>query len=82
MVAGEKRYKVIAMGRAGVTYSEGHKSVYIDGEMLMGGEHDILLRLSAVSAWDPPNEAELITDGDKKLIMERISKQLGRINWQ
>jgi hypothetical protein len=79
-----KGYAVKLMGRAGLVYSEGSRSMHIDSELLSGGDFDVVIFLSSLKKWDAPLEAEPISETDLARIRANISEALSnlRIDWQ
>lgn len=58
---------------AEIEYSEGDKQVTIWLEMLIGGPFHWGADLRDLKAWDPPHDAEIISDVDRERIRSRLS---------
>lgn len=77
---GKKRdYKLKVHGRAGLTYSEGGREIFIDSEMLVG-EFDMVVFLSKASQW---SDGSSLTPEDRGRIRKNITNGMKRtkIDW-
>jgi hypothetical protein len=82
-ILGDK-YKICLVGRSGVRYSEGGKTVEIPGEMLVGDpRYEFVLYCDANLAWSTLTGQELVGAGDWRRIEARVSEWFkGRVEWQ
>ncbi len=65
------------LGREGLRYSEGGRSMEIDGEMLVGGDTNWVVYTDSIERWDPPHDAEPV-DAEKKAEIVRAVLELLR----
>lgn len=70
-----KPFKVKLRGRSGIEYSEGKKKVLVSSEFL-AGDAGIVIYASSLKNWDPPFEAENLSEEDKVNIKRRITQSL------
>lgn len=61
------------IGRTGLLYIEGYKSMHIDSEFLVGPS-GLLVFSSSIHAWDSPNNDEIIGNIKKETIVENIRR--------
>lgn len=81
----EFKIKFKSLGRcAEIEYSEGDQRVKIWLEMLAVGPSDWAANLRTLKAWDPPDDAVIISDDDRERIRSRVTAKLGRarIDWE
>lgn len=71
----KKSYKVKLHGRSAIEYIEGDRHVVIGAEML-SGDVDMLLYSSDLLCWDPPFQEDMLTDEDRRRIMNNITSDL------
>lgn len=81
---GSKKYSAKLMGRAGIVYTEGAKKMLLDSELLHGPQFDIVISLESIKAWEPPFQAENVSDDDIDKIKSNVVEALGdmRVDWQ
>jgi hypothetical protein len=60
---------VTILGRSGLRYQEGSKSLFVDGEMLAGAV-DFVIYINSIRAWEGSNEA--ISDDERQRIIANI----------
>ena len=63
------------MGRVGMRYREGEKSLFVDSEVLMA-RHGIMIAAKSIRKWDPPHDGEPITGEKKAAIIGHIAQVL------
>ncbi|WP_141731576.1 hypothetical protein [Oligoflexus tunisiensis] len=75
-----KKYKVKLLGRSGMIYTEGGRSLSLVSEMLVDGDYDMVIHLSRASRWE---DGTPLSDEDKAQIKSNIIKELktSRIDW-
>ena len=76
-------YKAEPTGRAGLEYAENDRKVFIDSEMLVGHEFDMVVYLESIVGWDVPR-GEPVSAMDKARIRSNIAEAFKsqRIDWQ
>ncbi|MBM3610901.1 MAG: hypothetical protein FJX18_05200 [Alphaproteobacteria bacterium] len=67
---------VKALGRSGLLYQEGKKSMKIDSEMLVGPNYDIVIYKDSVKQWNPPFENDPVNEDDKNRILSNAKIDL------
>jgi hypothetical protein len=60
---------VTVLGRAGLRYREGDRTIFVDGKMLTG-EFDFVVYASSISAWE--SSGERIAEAERKRIISNI----------
>jgi hypothetical protein len=73
-------YSVEVLGRTGLRYIEGDKTMLIDSEAL-ATPNTIALNAGSVKRWAPPREAEPVSDQDRKRIVENIQRAFDTRGW-
>ena len=74
----DEGFSVEVLGRTGLLYKEGSKSMFIDSEILMGPSGLAVLK-DSITAWKAPDEHETI-DADKRAkIVDNIRRAF---KWQ
>lgn len=66
-------YSVKLLGRAGLIYTEGSKSVRIDSEILMGPDA-LVVYSKSIKNWDKRSGGEAIDDKTRDRIINNIRK--------
>jgi hypothetical protein len=64
-------HAVTVLGRTGLLYTEGGRSMFVDSEML-ARPNGIAVYRESISRWDPPHEAGALTEGDRERILASI----------
>ncbi|HEY2444885.1 MAG TPA: Imm74 family immunity protein [Rhizomicrobium sp.] len=76
VVSSDRGYSVEVLGRVGIEYREGDKSVFVDSEVLTAG-HGIMVIRRSIRSWKPPHEKEEMTEEQKNRIVENIRRAIG-----
>jgi len=71
LVASDDGFSVEVLGRTGLTYREGNRSMFVDSEV-MAGPSGLLVYSSSIGKWDPPFDSELISEAVKVKIISNI----------
>jgi hypothetical protein len=71
VIESDTGFSVEVLGRTGLCYREGDRSLKVDSEVLMGPT-GMVIDASSIRAWAPPHERELIEDARRKQIVENI----------
>lgn len=66
---------VTLLGRTGLRYSEGRRSMFVDSEMLARPNGIVVYRKS-ISRWDPPDESDVPSAGDRARILANLVQAL------
>jgi hypothetical protein len=74
VIQSSEGFSVELLGRTGLLYVEGEKSIHISSEMLASYNLAFALYTSSIKAWDPPNDNEAISDIKRNEIVENIRR--------
>lgn len=66
---------VTPLGRTGLRYAEGGRSMFVDSEML-ACPNGIAVYRESISRWDPPHESDALSESDRARILESIVRAL------
>jgi Immunity protein 74 len=75
MIASDEGFTVHILGRTGIEYSEGTRTMFVDSEVLASG-HGISIFKSSVRGWRAPHDGEVLTEEKRAEIIENISKAI------
>jgi len=64
-------HAVTVLGRTGLRYTEGGRSMFVDSEML-ARPNGIAVYRESISRWDTPHEADALSEGDRERILASI----------
>jgi hypothetical protein len=70
VIESDEGFSVEVLGRTGLLYIEGEKSIKIDSEVLRSSE--IAVVKESIQKWNPPYDAEIIDDDKREAIIENI----------
>ena len=70
VIESDSGYRVEVLGRTGLRYTEGARTMFIDSEIL--ASTGIGLWQSSIKRWDPPSNSVLIDEGERRRILENI----------
>ena len=75
----KKEYRIEVHGRAGLTYYENTRKVFIDSEMLRG-DFDIVIYINDALMW---SDGGKLTNQDKQRIKSNIAEKMknSKIDW-
>lgn len=62
-------FSVEILGRTGIEYREPGKVMFVDSEVLQKG---IAVFKNTITRWNPPHEAEVITEDKRREIIQHI----------
>lgn len=69
-------FSIEVLGRTGLCYREGGRSLKVDSEVLVGPS-GMVVDASSIRAWTSPNENERIDDTRRKQIVENVLRASG-----
>lgn len=72
VIESDEGFSVAVLGRVGLLYREGQRSLHIDAEV--NSSTEIALFKESIRAWDPPNDGEIIDDKKRDQIVENIRR--------
>jgi hypothetical protein len=64
VIGSDSGFSVEILGRTGIRYSEGHKSMFIDSEVL--ARSGIQIFSTSIKAWDPPDSEDQVSAEKKR----------------
>lgn len=73
VIQSDAGYSVEILGRTGLLYTEGSKSIHIDSEVL-AGPSGLVIYKGSIIAWDSPNNKETIDEKKRDIIIENIQQ--------
>jgi len=73
VIESDEGFSVEIVGRAGLLYTEGDKSLRVDSEVLTGSSGLVVYKKS-IRAWAPPRDNEAIGDDKRDTIIENIRR--------
>jgi hypothetical protein len=76
VIESDSGYRVEVLGRTGLRYSEGDRTMVIDSEIL-DSVAGMALWESSIERWEPPNNSVLIDEGERRRIVENIRAAFG-----
>jgi hypothetical protein len=74
VIESDDGFSVEILGRVGILYTEGEKSIHIDSEVL--ASESIAISKSSIKSWNPPHNNDIIDEKKRDLIIENIRKAL------
>jgi hypothetical protein len=75
-------YSVEVLGRTGLRYiAEGDRAMFIDSEVMAGPKMEIAVNAGGVKRWDPPHEAEPMSDQTRQRILVNIQLAFETRGW-
>ena len=76
VIESDEGFSVEVLGRTGLLYTEGSKSMYIDSEILASPGGIAVIKKS-IHAWNPPHNKEIIDDTKRNTIIDNIRRAFG-----
>jgi hypothetical protein len=71
VIESDQGYSVEVLGRVGLKYTEGEKSLTVDSEVLMGPSGMVVYK-SSIRQWDPPHSNQAIDKATRERIIDNI----------
>jgi hypothetical protein len=71
VIESSEGYSVEVLGRTGLIYKEGSKTLQIDSEVL-AGPSGIVVYTDSINSWDKPNAVSQIDDKERERIVSNI----------
>ena len=71
VIASDAGFSVEVLGRTGLRYEEGGRSMKVDSEVL-AGPHSLVVYADTITNWDPPFEGARIDDVERARIVENM----------
>ena len=83
VITSDEGFSVKILGRTGVKYTEGSKTMVIDSEVLATKSPTALvLSKNSIRTWDPPHKNELIDDAKRDVIIDNVRRALRFYGWE
>ena len=73
VIDSDEGFSVEVLGRTGVLYSEGGKTLKVDSEVL-AGPAGLVIYMDSITRWTPPNDGELVDTSKRQAIAENIRR--------
>ena len=70
LITSDSGFSVEVLGRTGLRYTEGDRTMLIDSEVL--ARHGLALYSSSLRRWEPPNDSLPIDEDERNRIVENI----------
>lgn len=64
-------FSVEVLGRTGIIYAEGHRSIKIDSEVL-AGPSGMAIYTDSINHWEEPHRLEQFNEFDRRRVIENI----------
>ena len=74
VVESDTGFSIEVLGRVGMRYCQGDRSVRIDSEVL--ATNGIMIVRKSIRFWEPPHNGEQISEGEKAIIINNIREAL------
>jgi Immunity protein 74 len=75
VIESDEGFSVEVLGRTGLLYVEGEKTVHISSEMLVSfGPALLALYTSSIKTWDSPNDNEVIDSKKRDIIVDNVRR--------
>jgi hypothetical protein len=72
VIASDEGFSVEVLGRAGLRYEEGDKTVVVDSEVLAVGPYTMVIYPARLTHWGPPHADDEIDAHARQKILDRI----------
>ena len=72
VIESDEGFSVEVLGRTGLLYTEGSRSLHIDSEVSSATE--IAVFKKSIRTWDPPYNEEIIDDNKRDTIIENMRR--------
>ena len=73
VIQSDEGFSVEVLGRTGLLYTEGPKSLDIDSEVL-AGPSGLVLYTDSIRSWNPPHDNETIDKSKRDAIVENVRR--------
>jgi ubiquinone/menaquinone biosynthesis C-methylase UbiE len=72
LIESDLGFSVEVMGRTGIRYIEGDRSILVDSEVL--AKHGIAVLSRSIRQWDPPHETDTLESADRSRVLENMRR--------
>jgi hypothetical protein len=73
VIQSDEGFSVEVVGRTGLMYTEGSKSLDVDSEVL-AGPSGLVIYADSIRSWNPPHQDEAIDESKRDAIVENIRR--------
>jgi hypothetical protein len=73
VIQSDEGFSVEVLGRAGLLYTEGSKTLDIDSEIL-AGPSGLVIYTNSIRSWNPPYDTETIDESKRDAIVDNIRR--------
>ena len=75
VIESDTGYSIEVLGRTGMRYREGDKTLFVDSEVLATGK-GIAIFTNSITRWSQPHESESISSEKKAAIIKNIQQAM------
>jgi hypothetical protein len=79
-IESDEGYSVEVLGRTGLRYCEGGRTLFIDSEVL-AGDAGIAIWMASIKRWDPPEDDNLVDDPTRRRIIVNVRRAFESKGW-
>jgi hypothetical protein len=76
VIESDEGFSVKVLGRTGIEYREGDRSMFVDSEVLAVGNGMAVFK-DSITGWKPPHNSEPINEEKKHEIVSNICRAVG-----
>jgi len=73
VIESDEGFSVEVLGRTGVRYSEGGRTLRVDSEVL-AGPAGLVIYTASITQWNPPHESEAVDESKRQVIVDNIRR--------
>jgi len=73
VIQSDEGFSVEVLGRTGLLYTEGSRSLHIDSEVL-AGPSGLVIYTNSIRSWNPPHDNEAIDKSKRDAIVENVRR--------
>ena len=75
VIESDEGFSVEVLGRTGIEYREGAKTMFVDSEVPASG-HGIAIFRNSITGWNDPHHGEALSEQKKGEIVDNISRAI------
>lgn len=81
LIESDEGFSVEVLGRTGMRYSEGDRSIFVDSEV-MNEPNSMLAYAGSIKKWDAPHEADPVNHSDRQRIVQNIKRAFESVGYK
>ena len=83
VITSDEGFSVKILGRVGLKYSEGSRTLVINSEVMpYGSSYDAVIEKDSIQAWNTPYDNETIDEVKRDIIIDNVQRALQFYGWQ